>query len=65
MKILGILLILFGLVDLVGSFTGFDLWGGFLGVQLPELVWKYSSYIEILIGYFLFNMGSKSAEADS
>ena len=62
MKILGIILIAFGLVDLIGSYLEFDLWGGFLGIQLPEVVWSYSSYIEIVIGYLLFNFGSKEPE---
>ena len=50
MKIVGILIIIFGVVDLVGSFAGFDLWGT-IGVQLPDLLWKYSAYIEIAVGY--------------
>lgn len=54
MKIVGILIILFGVVDLVGSFAGFDLWGT-IGIQLPELVWKYSAYIEIAVGYGVMN----------
>jgi len=62
MKIAGIILIAIGLIDLVGSYAGFDLWGGFLGVQLPELLWKFSSYIEIIAGYLLFNIGSKTEE---
>ena len=55
-KIVGILLIVFGLVDLIGSFLGFDLWGT-IGIQLPEIVWRYSSYIEIVAGYVIMNLG--------
>jgi hypothetical protein len=62
MKIIGIILIIFGLVDLVGSYMEFDLWGEFLGVQLPDIIWSYSSFIEIIIGYLLFNLGSKGPE---
>jgi hypothetical protein len=62
MKILGILFIAFGLVDLIGSYAGFDLWGDFLSVQLPEVLWKISSFIEIAIGYGLFKLGSREAE---
>ncbi|MCR9143290.1 MAG: hypothetical protein NXI24_13640 [bacterium] len=62
MKIAGILIIAFGLVDLIGSFVGFDLWGGFLGIDLPELVWKFSSYAELTIGYLLFKFGSAEPE---
>jgi hypothetical protein len=65
MKIAGIIIIAFGLADLIGSYTDFDLWGGFIGVDLPEVLWKYSSYIEIALGYFLMNMGSKDTETDA
>lgn len=64
MKIIGILIIAFGLVDLIGSYAEFDLWGGFLGVQLPEVLWKFSAYIEIAIGAALFKFGSSSEEAE-
>ena len=62
MKIAGIIIIAIGLIDLIGSYAGFDLWGGFLGLQLPDLLWTYSSYIEIAIGYVLMTMGSKSED---
>jgi hypothetical protein len=52
---------LFGVVDLVGSFAGFDLWGT-LGIQLPEMIWKYSSYIEIAIGYGVMSFFSSDEE---
>lgn len=54
MKIVGILMILFGIVDLIGSFAGFDLWGT-IGIELPEVIWQYSAYIEIAIGYGIMN----------
>ena len=61
MKIVGILIILFGLVDLIGSFTGFDLWGT-IGIQLPEVIWRYSAYIEIAIGYGVMNFFGSDEE---
>lgn len=64
MKIAGIILIAFGLVDLIGSFAGFDLWGT-IGVPLPDIVWKYSAYIEMAAGYGLMTLGSKSEEEPS
>ncbi len=57
MKIIGILFIIFGAVDLIGSYTGFDLWGT-IGIQLPDAIWKYSSFIELGLGFFLMNLGS-------
>ena len=61
MKIVGIILIVIGLIDLVGSYMGFDLWGGFIGVELPDLLWQYSSYIEMIAGYLLFTVASKGS----
>lgn len=65
MKVVGIIIIAFGLVDLLGSYADFDLWGGFIGVQLPETLWSYSSYIEIIIGYVVMNIGSKSSDEEA
>ena len=56
MKIVGILIILFGVVDFIGSYAGFDLWG-IIGVPLPDIVWQYSAYIEMLIGYGIMSLG--------
>ena len=64
MKIVGILIILFGVVDLVGSFAGFDLWGS-MGIHLPDLLWKYSAYIEIAIGYGVMSLFGGETEQDS
>ena len=64
MKILGILIIAIGLVDLIGSYIGFDLWGGFIGVELPDILWKYSSFIEIGLGYFIMNYAYKNQNDD-
>ena len=62
MKILGMIIIAFGLVDLIGSYMEFDLWGTFIGVQLPEQLWQFSSYIEIAIGYLVMKFAPANAE---
>ncbi len=62
MKYLGILIILFGLVDMAGSYMDFDLWTDFIGVELPPIVWKFSSYAEIAIGYAIMSLGSNKDE---
>ena len=54
--VLGGLLVVFGLVDLIGSFAGFDLWGT-MGIQLPDIIWSFSAYIEIALGFFLCKLG--------
>ena len=60
-KIIGGFLVVFGLVDLIGSFASFDLWGT-LGVALPEIIWSLSAYIEIALGAFLFRIGGGGGE---
>ncbi len=65
MKVLGILLILFGVIDLLGAwFFGFDLWGDFIGIELPEIIWTYSGYIEVLVGWLFLRAGSDEPDAD-
>jgi hypothetical protein len=56
MVIIGGLLFLFGLVDFIGSFVGFDAWST-LGVELPEVVWRFSPWIEMGLGAFLYKRG--------
>lgn len=53
----------FDLIDLVGSYADLDLWGGFPGIQLPEAIWKISSFIETGAGYYLFSLANKETEA--
>ncbi len=64
MKILGVIFVAFGLLDLIGSFSDLDVWGEWIGVDLPDVIWSYSAYIEIAIGYMLFKVGGKKPRAD-
>ena len=57
MKIIGGVFIAFGLLDLIGSFTGLDVWGQWVGINLPEIIWKFTAYIEMGVGYFLLTPG--------
>jgi hypothetical protein len=59
MKLLGYLLVTFGLFDLVGSHFGIDVWGEWLGIELPEPLWYSTVFIEVGIGYLLIKIGSK------
>ncbi len=62
MIIVGGLIFLFGLVDLIGSFAGFDLWGQWIGVDLPEVIWRVTAWIEMGLGAILFKLGSRTAD---
>ncbi|HEB59769.1 MAG TPA: hypothetical protein ENJ01_11135 [Gammaproteobacteria bacterium] len=63
MKILGVLLILFGLTDFIGSYAGLDVWTDWFGIQLPEVIWRFSAWIEIGLGYLLLKAGSGNEAA--
>jgi hypothetical protein len=62
LKIIGWLFIAFGLVDMIGSFTELDVWGEWIGLDLPEAIWSFTAYIEMGIGYFLLKLGSNDTE---
>ena len=58
LKVIGILFIIFGIVDFVGNFAGYDLWEEYIRVELPDLLWNFHAYIEIGIGVVLYILGS-------
>ena len=60
--IIGGILVLFGITDFISSYAGTDLWGEIIGIQLPEIIWKFSAYAEMLIGYLLFKAGMNASE---
>jgi hypothetical protein len=62
-KIVGGLFIAFGVVDLLGSFLGWDVWGGWFGLELPELLWRFSAWIEIGIGLLILRFGQDTDPA--
>jgi hypothetical protein len=62
MKILGIVLILWGIAD-IGLNWIFDTDVYYsLGIQLPEEIWTYSHFISIAIGYGIYKLGEKLQE---
>ena len=56
-KIIGGVFIAFGAVDLLGSFLGWDVWGQWIGVQLPEALWRFTAWIEMGIGVLIMRLG--------
>ena len=64
MKIVGIILIIIGVVDVGGSFIGFDLWGDFVGINLPWIIWYFSGYAEIGLGFLLFNLDNNKQDEE-
>ena len=64
LKILGIIVIIFGVADLIGSYTGYDLWTDYIKVDLPDTLWQFSHYIEIAIGAVIFKLGTLGDDPD-
>ena len=64
MKIVGIIVIVFGIADIGISYLGVDLWGEYIGVELPELIWTYSGFIEVAIGYGLMKLAGKGQDEE-
>ena len=63
LKIIGGALVVFGLIDMGGSWAGQDVWGDWIGVQLPAAIWMFTAWIEIGIGSMLFKLGSATEAA--
>jgi len=50
MKILGILILIFGILDLIDSYLGMDLWADLFGIHLPAFLNTYGPIVEIALG---------------
>lgn len=58
MKIIGVLLVIFGIIDFAGAeFNDFDVWYEWFGIELPEILWMLSPWIESGLGIILFRVG--------
>jgi len=64
-KILAYIIIAIGIVDLFGHYASSDLWGGFIKVELPNILWQYSAYIEIAIGFLVLKFSDRTADAEA
>ncbi len=63
LKIIGGLLIAWAVVDFGMSYAGTDVWGQWLGIQLPDILYKYSAYIVGVIGAVVWSLGGKGNPA--
>ena len=63
MKIAGIILILIGIIDVGGSWIGFDLWGSLGILDYTHWLWYWTGYIALGIGFFLYNAAGESDES--
>jgi hypothetical protein len=62
-KILGGALIAWAVADFGLSYMGTDVWYDWLGIQLPEVIYRFSAIIVGVIGGAIWKLGD-SAETD-
>ena len=65
MALLGLILIAFGITDFAMSWMGTDVWADWLGIELPDLLYRFSAIIEIAIGSQLLKMGDDAEGSES
>lgn len=61
MKILGILLIIWGFADLGLSYAGTDLYYE-IGINLSDAIYPFTHWIAMGIGYAIYSFAGSSAE---
>ena len=60
-KIIGVLLILWGIVDTIMSYSGKgDLWYQLFGIILPDPLYQFAGIAAIVVGGLVFRIGSKN-----
>jgi hypothetical protein len=64
MKIVGLLLVLFGITDFALSWLGTDVWYEWFGIQLPGFLYFFSAIIAVSIGSAMMRSG-RGASDDS
>ena len=63
MKIIGVILILWGIADFGLSWMGTDLYWE-IGINLPELIYQWTPWIAIVIGSAIFSIGEPSKQEE-
>ena len=58
MKILGIVLIIWGFADFGLSWLEIDVYYT-LGIQLSDEIWPYTHYISIALGFIIYSLGKR------
>ena len=63
MKIVGIILIVWGFADLGLSWAGTDLYWK-IGIELPDVIYPFTHWIAMGIGYAIYRIGKPSDEEE-
>jgi len=65
MRLIGLLLVIFGITDFAMSWMGTDVWADWLGIQLPEWLYYFTAIIEVAIGSAMMRMGGNNANGST
>ena len=64
LKIIGVLIIAWGVLDFGLSWIDTDLYGE-IGINLSEFIYPYTAYIAGIIGWGVYALGNKMSEGES
>jgi hypothetical protein len=64
LKIIGGLLVAWGVLDFALSWMGTDLYAE-IGITIPDAIWAYTAYIVGGIGFVLFTLGQQQDGNDT
>lgn len=62
MKIIGALLIIWGIADIALSWVGTDLYWE-IGISVPAIIYPFTPFIAMTIGYGLYSIGVSEEES--
>jgi hypothetical protein len=63
MRILGIILIIWGIADWGLSWTGVDVWWE-IGIELSDAIYPFTHWISMGVGYLLFKIAGSNDEVE-
>ena len=62
-KIVGVILILWGIADFGLSWVGTDLYWE-IGIKLPDWLYRWTAWIALGIGFAIFSIGKEEEEKE-
>lgn len=62
MQLLGVLLVIWGIVDFAMATGGTDIYYDWLGIYLPDWLYSWSPWLAGVLGMFLIGAGNQSAK---
>ena len=62
-KLIGILFIMWGILDISAGYFEVDVWKDWLGIELTGVVYQFIGLASIVLGVFIFRIGGSDEES--